>query len=324
MDNLIKNLAEPDLKHCSKELEGLIKKKKQLLLRDYGIEKELKQIFDILPDPVPSFIDTDADHITIGRPSDIKGPEKKRLLSILKKMDPWRKGPYEIFGINIDTEWVSYLKWNRIKNIIAPLTDRKVLDIGSSSGYYMFRMLGQNPMMVLGIEPYMRFYYQYRILQTFIKAQNLFCIPAGIEEMPPFRDYFDTVFCMGIMYHRKSPLDMLANICAYMKKGGELILETLVIRGEDNLCLFPDGRYSKMKNVFFIPTVNCLSSFLRRSGFENIRCADVSVTTRQEQRKTEWINTESLEDFLDPMDPFKTVEGYPAPIRAILIANKRV
>ncbi len=61
-----------------------------------------------------------------------------------------------------------------------------------------------------------------------------------------------------------------------------------------------------------------LSTYIRTSQ----RIADVCVTTTEEQRRTEWMVTESLADFLDPNDRSKTVEGYPAPQRAVLIARK--
>ena len=38
-------------------------------------------------------------------------------------------------------------------------------------------------------------------------------------------------------------------------------------------------------------------------------------TDASEQRKTEWIDGQSLENFLDPHDSSRTIEGYPAPRR---------
>jgi tRNA (mo5U34)-methyltransferase len=106
-----------------------------------------------------------------------------------------------------------------------------------------------------------------------------------------------------------------------MVPGGELILENLVIDSRQNICLFPKDRYAKMRNVFFIPDLAAMESWLVRAGFADIRCVDVVKTTQEEQRNTQWIQTETLEDFLDPDDPDKTVEGYPAPVRAIFVAR---
>ncbi len=108
-----------------------------------------------------------------------------------------------------------------------------------------------------------------------------------------------------------------------LRRGGQLVLETLVLEGNDDLALCPDKRYAKMNNVYFLPTVRCLKNWLRRTGFSDIRCVDVTPTTSSEQRKTEWIQTESLTDFLDPADSTRTIEGYPAPVRAILVAEAK-
>lgn len=139
--------------------------------------------------------------------------------------------------------------------------------------------------------------------------------------MPPLRRCFDTILCMGILYHRRSPLDTLLQVHRMMVPGGQLVLETLIAAGDADMALFPKNRYAKMKNIFFIPTVSCLTHWLKRTGFDHIRCVDVSKTTLTEQRKTDWIDTESLGDYLDPDDTDKTVEGYPAPIRAMVLAT---
>ncbi|OXE29836.1 hypothetical protein CA163_26525, partial [Vibrio parahaemolyticus] len=49
---------------------------------------------------------------------------------------------------------------------------------------------------------------------------------------------------------------------------------------------------------------------------------DENVTSVDEQRTTDWMTHNSLPDYLDPNDPSKTVEGYPAPRRAVLVARK--
>jgi tRNA (mo5U34)-methyltransferase len=146
-------------------------------------------------------------------------------------------------------------------------------------------------------------------------------LPLGIDDLPELKQ-FDTVFSMGVMYHRKSPFDFLQQLKNQLVDGGELILETLIIEGDENTVLVPQERYAQMLNVWFIPSAKALESWLKKVGFKNIRLVNTDQTTLEEQRKTEWIDTQSLSDFLDPNDPNKTVEGYPAPLRAIFIANK--
>ena len=95
-----------------------------------------------------------------------------------------------------------------------------------------------------------------------------------------------------------------------------------MVDGDENTVLVPMDRYAKMKNVYFIPSVSALIHWLQKTGFKNVRCVDVAVTSLEEQRKTDWLENESLIDFLDPADHSKTIEGYPAPKRAVILANK--
>ncbi len=247
--------------------------------------------------------------------------EKQRLVYHLKQLMPWRKGPYHLHGVHVDCEWRSDFKWNRVLPHLSPLKDRIILDVGCGSGYHMWRMVGEGAKMVVGIDPTELFLCQFEAVRKLLnndRRANL--IPLGIEQMQSLHA-FDTVFSMGVLYHRKSPLDHLSQLKNQLSRGGELVLETLVIDGGVNDVLVPIDRYAKMKNVYFIPSVAALVNWLEKVGFKNIRCVDQAVTSLEEQRKTEWLENESLIDFLDPQDHQKTVEGYPAPKRAVIIAN---
>ncbi len=277
----------------------------------------------LLPEVTPSSCDFASDWVRIGEPGDLSQEQNLQLQQVLKGLCPWRKGPFEVFGNRIDSEWVSSLKWARVSQHLEPLAGKRVLDIGSSNGYYLFRMLDQQPKLALGVEPYLTFYFQYLLLQHYARQPNLHCLPVKFEELPVMHSFFDTVFSMGVLYHRRSPLDTIVSMRQVLKKGGQMVLETLVIEGEGDMALCPDRRYAKMNNVYFLPTVACLTHWLQRSGFEDVRCVNVGPTTSSEQRKTEWIQTESLSDFLDPADTSRTIEGYPAPVRAILVARAK-
>jgi tRNA (mo5U34)-methyltransferase len=276
---------------------------------------------DTLPEIRADHISLDSDTVAAGTASQLTEEHRICLETGLAVLNPWRKGPFNLFGIQVDAEWRSFLKWNRVKDYLAPQANARILDIGSSNGYYMFRMAGLNPTMVLGLEPQHTFYYQYLALQRYFRLSRVYCLPIPFDALPMLGGYFDTVFCMGILSHRRSPLAMLKQIHARMKRGGQLIVENLVLDIDEPMCLFPEDRYAKMRNVFFIPSVSALNSWLSRSGFETVQCVDIARTTSHEQRKTPWIQTESLDDFLDPDNPDKTVEGFPAPVRAILIAR---
>jgi tRNA (mo5U34)-methyltransferase len=323
MIRLSDHAPEHDLGPWETPLRELEERKASYIAQVDAKGRRYLGLLDQLPEATPSFLDLSGDRVRIGSPEDLAPGEGERLSEVLRGLSPWRKGPFEVFGTGIDSEWVSSLKWNRLQGHIAPLTGRRVLDIGSSNGYYLFRMAAQNPAIALGIEPYLTFYFQYLVLQRYARVPRIYSLPARFEEIPALHRYFDTIFCMGMLYHRRSPIDTLSEIRQNLRRGGELILETLVIAGEGDLALIPRERYAKMNNVYFLPTVSALSHWLERAGFDGVRCIDLTPTTSAEQRRTDWVQTESLADFLDPDDPGKTVEGYPAPLRAIILAYAR-
>jgi tRNA (mo5U34)-methyltransferase len=246
---------------------------------------------------------------------------KKQLESQLKTLCPWRKGPYNLFGINIDTEWRSDWKWNRLKDHIAPLQHRLVLDVGCGNGYHCWRMLGAGAKMVVGIDPMMLNVMQFQLIRKLYGEAPVYVLPMGIEDMPYGLKAFDTVFSMGVLYHRRSPIDHLMELRDCLKPGGELVLETLVIDGGLGQVLMPEDRYAKMRNVWFLPSCDTLISWLTRCGFKNIRVVDVTVTSIEEQRTTEWMTFNSLKDALDADNPQLTCEGLQAPKRAVVLAN---
>lgn len=321
MEKLLIKREELGINHCYNDFKSLIDEKRAFLDHCKGNFFKFKNILENVAGHKPSCIDLTSRTIEIGSKSDISTKEFDLLNIQLEQLCPWRKGPFNVFGVNIDSEWQSWMKWERLEHHIGNLENRRILDIGSSNGYYMFKMAATNPLMVLGLEPQSSFYFQYLAIQKFLQKENVFCLPITHDQLPEMDKYFDTIFCMGVLYHRKSPIEMLKKIYDSMRPGGELVLENLVIDSRQNFCLFPKNRYAKMRNIFFIPDLLVMESWLLRAGFSNIRCVDVQKTSFEEQRKTKWIQTETLKDFLNPDDPDKTIEGYPAPVRAIFIAN---
>ena len=254
--------------------------------------------------------------------SPLPDAEQAQLVELLQAFHPWRKGPFSIAGIEIDTEWRSDLKWDRLINDIQPLENRLVLDVGCGNGYHCWRMAGAGADRVIGIDPFILYIAQFTVLKHFLKIDTVDVLPLTLEDMPMQLPYFDTVFSMGVLSHRRSPMDHLLALREKLHSGGELVLETLVIDGADGDVLVPEGRYAKMRNVWFLPSCLTLESWLRRCGFTHVRTIDMTRTTLEEQRPTDWMTFESLPDFLDPNDEKKTIEGYPAPVRAILLAEK--
>lgn len=292
-----------------------------LIKSRHGTLPQWQKLIDSMPPLTTNYRILDTDAVQIGTMDDLPEAAKNQLEQQLKVFQPWRKGPYDLFGIYIDSEWRSDWKWNRLKNHITPLEQRLILDVGCGNGYHCWRMLGANAKMVIGIDPLLLNVMQFQIVKKLYGEAPVYVLPSGIEDLPANLKVFDTVFSMGVLYHRRSPIDHLLELKNLLRPGGELVLETLVIDGCLGEILVPEDRYARMRNVWFIPSCETLIRWMKRCGFENIRLVDVTATSAEEQRTTEWMTFNSLKNFLDAENPALTAEGLPAPKRAIFIAN---
>jgi len=277
--------------------------------------------------PVVENVTTDIQQDRIELSSDsITADIDAEIKAALQQLGPWRKGPFQFFDTHIDTEWRSDWKWQRIAAHLAPLEGRTILDVGCGSGYHMWRMLGAGSHRVVGIDPSRLFLAQFQAFKQYAQSGleqplKIDLLPLKMEDVPRPLKAFDTTFSMGVLYHRKSPIDHLAELKDTLKPGGQLVLETLVIEGELGEVLMPEDRYAQMRNVWFLPSCDTLLLWARRAGFKNPRIVEKNVTSLEEQRSTDWMQYQSLTDFLDVEDKSKTAEGYPAPLRATLIAE---
>jgi len=246
--------------------------------------------------------------------------DEKYIYDTAKLIQPWRKGPFKISTTFIDSEWRSYIKYNLLKPYF-DIKDKIVGDIGCNNGYYLFRMMAENPKKLVGFDPFSIPYCQFKFLDHFIQSGIKYEL-LGVEHVEFYEHKFDVLFCLGVLYHRADPIGSLKSLYKGLNFGGELILDTFIIDGEDEICLTPKTRYSKIPNIYFIPTINALKNWCYRAGFTEVEVLEISKTKLEEQRKTEWIDTESLNDFLDKEDKNKTIEGYPAPKRVYIKAKK--
>lgn len=321
-DSLYQDIHDTSIEEWGGALPALINA--ALAERQHGKREGWQQLLEQLPPVSASKINLSNDCLQIGLAEDCSKADKSILLASLKQLTPWRKGPYNLFGLHIDTEWRSDWKWQRLQSHIAPLKNRYVLDVGCGNGYHMWRMRAEGAECVIGLDPSQFFLTQFQVFKHYIgDDQPVHLLPLKSEELPAFKCRgFDTVFSMGVLYHRRSPIDHLAELKSYLRSGGELILETLIVDGDEQTALIPQDRYAKMRNVWFLPSTDMLVLWLERLNFINIRVVDVTVTSIEEQRSTEWMEYESLSDFLDPNNSSLSDEGYPAPKRAIILCNK--
>jgi tRNA (mo5U34)-methyltransferase len=269
-----------------------------------------------------NYIDCSSDVVTIGSNDEITDVQKKTIEDDLRAFMPWRKGPFSIFGIDVDAEWRSERKWQRILPVLPDLKDTIIADIGCNNGYYMFRMTPFQPKLVLGLEPTIQHYYCFKALNGMARFSNLYIDLLGVEHLSLFPTCFDVIFLMGIIYHRPSPLDVLKDVHTALLPGGTLILESQAIPGHESMALFPERTYAKVPGTYFVPTGTCLYHWMQRVGFTDVKLFYSHPMSSAEQRRTDWMIFESFSDFLSPGNPALTVEGYPAPHRVFLIGRK--
>lgn len=279
--------------------------------------------FSQLPALTASAVSITTDTVTAGCREDISNEAFTALETQLHNLHPWRKGPYQLFDLLIDTEWRSDWKWQRVAPHLSPLHNRLVLDIGCGNGYHCWRMLGEGAQRVVGIDPNLLFLHQFNTVKKYVgPSAPIDLLPIGIEALPTKLAAFDTVFSMGVFYHRRSPIDHLYELKNTLRSGGELVLETLVVDGDEDTAFIPTDRYAQMRNVWYLPSALALEKWMQRCGFRQVRTVDINTTSIHEQRSTPWMRFHSLEQFLDSDDHSKTVEGHPAPKRAVVIAEK--
>ncbi|ANE32361.1 methyltransferase [Campylobacter hyointestinalis] len=235
------------------------------------------------------------------------------ILNLALDLKPWRKGPFQINDLFIDSEWQSFIKFNLLKPYLN-LKDKIVADVGCNNGYYMFRMLDFYPKSITGFDPSVLCFLQFSFINHFVKS-NINYELLGVQDLPSYKTKFDTIFCLGVIYHRSDPIKMLKELRTSLNLGGEVFLDTMFIERDDEFVLSPKNRYSKITNIYFVPSIKALQNWCERAKFNNFEILAIKDTDLNEQRKTMWIEGESLNNFLDPNDPSLTIEGYPAPKR---------
>lgn len=262
----------------------------------------------------------DCDAVTVSLPDTA---DLAHLTTLCQKLTPWRVGPYQLSSLTIDSEWRSPIKWERIAPLLGETSGKRIADIGASNGYFLFKLLKGDPELALGFDPIDRCWLQFSVLQHLIQERRLGFVPTGLATLEAFPNFFDLVLCMGVIYHQRDPFMACKRLYQSMRPGGRVILESLTINEAGSHLLVPKERYAKMRNAWIIPTAEALESLLLRAGFTDTTIHRFGPVTTSEQRRTEWAPYESLADFLDPADPTRTIEGYPAPHSAAVVATRR-
>lgn len=306
---------EPSLPAGYRGLAPLIAKR--LAPDAHGDMARWRQALGSLPDLTVQRFDP-SDTIELDGPAD--AVRRRQLESALRRLHPWRKGPFRLFGVQIDSEWRSDWKWRRVAPHLSSLQGHRVLDVGCGNGYFGWRMLAAGAAEVLGVDPTLIYCMQHRAINHYVRSSVNHVLPLRFEELPDMA--FDSVFSMGVIYHRRDPAEHAGRLFRHTAPGGQVVVESLIVDAADPLR--PAGRYARMRNVHVVPTVELLQSWLESAGFVDLRLVDASPTTTAEQRSTDWMHFQSLAQSLDPGNPQRTLEGHPAPLRAVLTGRKPV
>ncbi|EPW0562392.1 tRNA 5-methoxyuridine(34)/uridine 5-oxyacetic acid(34) synthase CmoB [Campylobacter upsaliensis] len=229
-------------------------------------------------------------------------------------LKPWRKGPFKIDDLFIDTEWQSFIKFDILKPFMCNIEDKIVADVGCNNGYYMFKMLEFSPKQIIGFDPSLKYHLQFKLINALAKTNIKFEL-LGVEDLSNYAVKFDVIFCLGVIYHRSDPIKMLKDLKKALKLGGIVFLDTMYIESDEEIALVPQNTYSKIPNIYFVPSIKALKNWCLRAGFKNFEVLATKKTDKEEQRKTAWIDSYSLENFLDPENENLTCEGYEAPKR---------
>ena len=304
----------------SKEVEALYNQYKD---NPFGNKKDrrIENWLEILT-RLPSILNEEVE-LTNGVNIDFDIRDNDEIERLLLQLIPWRKGPFRINDIFIDSEWDSEKKWKRFQKLNLDLDGKSILDVGSGNGYYAFRMVGMGAEKVLCLEPNLVNVSQFSAINHFVNSDRIRMIPERLEESGLANSKFDVIFSMGLLYHQRNPFEHLNNLKDLLADNGKLVLETIISPKEFGKALEPsDGKYASMPNVHFVHTDNGCKSIFKKLSLQVHAESDLAVTNVNEQRSTKWMPFKSFESALNLQNKSITIEGYPAPKRKFYLLGK--
>ncbi len=270
----------------------------------------------------------DGPFVVMGRPEELGepgSPDHEQRTAALKhellELGPWRKGPFRVCGVELHAHWNADVRLSRMLDhprCAGLLPGTEVLDIGCNNGYYLFRLRAAGARSVLGLDPVQRFEQQFRFLETMVDTQGIRFERAGFAALRGMRATFDVVMLMGVIYHHRSPVEILEAARTALRPRGTLLLETMALPEEVApdlpLVLVPRSRYLGMKGVWAVPNRTGLEQWLHRAGFRDIEMSR-EYSGFEDQARTPFADLPLPREFLDPTRPGWTTEGLPSPVR---------
>lgn len=268
-----------------------------------------------------SSFDASGESVCIGAAGDLDQADRFELRKILRDLGPQRKGPFEIFGERIQASWQSDIKWRRVQALLGDLRGQDVADIGANNGFYMYKLASAGVASVLGLEPAEAPLQSYRFFEALHSPPGVTMLASGYEALVDFRERFDLILCMGVIYHHRDPLAILRLCHGALRRGGRLLVETLSIpagHAAHPIALIPAKSFAGMSGVWSVPNPAAVGNWLRRSGFREEHFHG------EYEYLDEHPGCAGLPGLAQGLNESQsaTIEGYPAPRRSYFTARR--
>lgn len=189
----------------------------------------------------------------------------------------WRKGPFFLEDLHIDSEWQSFVKWDLLLPYAQNLLENAIVgDIGCNNGFYLFAMSLHKARKLVGFDPSALFFCQFCFINHFLDLPIEYEL-LGVQDLDEYlksqnalksrktnalssrssatkREKFDVLFCLGVLYHRSDVFATLKSLANALDSGGVAFVDTLVIDeidlGEEILASLPQEARLALREKF--------------------------------------------------------------------------
>jgi tRNA (mo5U34)-methyltransferase len=179
------------------------------------------------------------------------------------------------------------VKWRRFAHAIpSDLRGWSVLDIGCNGGFYCLEMKRRGADRVVGVDTDARYLAQAQFAAE-VAGQEIEYVQSSVYELASWRERFDLVLFLGVLYHLRHPL--LALDILHDHVVGRLLVFQSMLRGSPDVAPlaenydfsetapfdepgyprlhFVERRYAGDVTNWWVPNRACAEAMLRSSGF---------------------------------------------------------
>jgi len=140
----------------------------------------------------------------------------------------------EVTGIDystvpVITEMPSYIGINKLLQLVGfdkRKTNLSMIDLGCLEGGYAIEFARSGYKNVVGIEGRKSNFDKCQILSNYLGLENLNFRHDDVKNFESYKEVYDVVLCLGLLYHLDSPIEFLQKVNRCMSDNGVMILET--------------------------------------------------------------------------------------------------